>query len=256
VKFGTGQSVRRTEDIRFITGHGQYTDDLRLPNEAQGVFLRSPHAHAKILSIDASAAKDAPGVIAVLTQADLEAAGARPMTTHTPVKSRDGSPVQGVAKNFLAKDQVTFVGEAVVLVIAQTLAEARDAAETVMIDYEPLDAVGTLAAAPHGPQIWNEVAGNLCLDYGDGKEDECAAAFASAAHVVSVDMVQNRVIVNSMETRNAIGDYDAAKDHYTLYSGNQGSGGLRSSVARVLDVPPEKVRVVSSDVGGGFGMKA
>ena len=256
MKFGTGQSVRRTEDIRFITGNGQYTDDLRLPNESQGVFLRSPHAHAKILSIDASAAKDAPGVIAVLTQADLEAAGARPMTTHTPVKSRDGSPVQGVAKNFLARDQVTFVGEAVVLVIAETLAEARDAAELVMVDYEPLDAVGTLAAAPTGTQIWNEVAGNLCLDYGDGREDDCNAAFASAAHVVSVDMVQNRVIVNSMETRNAIGDYDAAKDHYTLYSGNQGSGGLRSSVARVLDVPPEKVRVVSSDVGGGFGMKA
>jgi carbon-monoxide dehydrogenase large subunit len=256
MKFGTGQSVRRTEDIRFITGHGQYTDDLRLPNEAQGVFLRSPHAHAKILSIDTEAAKEASGVIAVLTQADLEAAGAKPMATHTPVKSRDGSPVQGVAKNFLAKDQVTFVGEAVVLVIAETLAEARDAAELVMIDYEPLDAVPTLETAPEGTHIWSEVAGNLCLDYGDGKEAETNAAFAGAAHVVSLDMVQNRVIVNSMETRNAIGDYDAAKDHYTLYSGNQGSGGLRANVAKILDVPPEKVRVVSSDVGGGFGMKA
>jgi carbon-monoxide dehydrogenase large subunit len=256
MKFGTGQSVRRTEDIRFITGNGQYTDDLRLPNEAQGVFLRSPHAHAKILSIDTSAAKDAPGIVAVLTQADLEAAGAKPMATHTPVKSRDGSPVQGVAKNFLAKDLVTFVGEAVVLVVAETLAEARDAAELVMIDYKPLDAVANLASAPGGTQIWSEVAGNLCLDYGDGKEDECSAAFASAAHVVSLDMVQNRVIVNSMETRNAIGHYDAVKDHYTLYSGNQGSGGLRANIARVLDVPPEKVRVVSSDVGGGFGMKA
>jgi len=256
MKFGTGQSVRRTEDIRFITGHGQYTDDLRLSNEAQGVFLRSPHAHAKILSVDTSAAKDSPGVIAVLTQADLEAAGAKPMATHTPVKSRDGSPVQGAAKNFLAKDQVTFVGEAVVLVIAETLAEARDAAELVMIDYEPLEAVPNLEGAPDGTQIWSEVAGNLCLDYGDGKEAETAAAFASAAHVISLNMIQNRVIVNSMETRNAIGDYDAAKDHYTLYSGNQGSGGLRANVARILDVPPEKVRVVSSDVGGGFGMKA
>src|SRR6201992_37955 len=164
MKFGTGQSVRRTEDIRFITGHGQYTDDLRLPNEAQGVFLRSPHAHAKIVSIDTSAAKDPRGVIAVLTQPDLEAAGAKPMATQTPVKSRDGSPVQGVAKNFLAKDQVTFVGEAVVLIIAETLAEARDAAELVMVDYEPLDAVSNLDAAPDGTQIWNEVTGNLCLD--------------------------------------------------------------------------------------------
>ncbi len=256
MKFGTGQSVRRTEDIRFITGHGQYTDDLKLPNETHGVFLRSPHGHAKILSIDTSAAKEAPGVVAVLTQADLEAAGAKPMVTQTPVKGRDGAFPHGVAKTFLARDQVTFVGEAVVLIVAETLAQARDAAELVVIDYEPVDAVGTLQSAPDGAQIWDEVAGNLCLDWADGKEAECNEAFARAAHIVGLDMVQNRVIVNSMETRNAIGHYDASKAHFTLYSGNQGSGGLRTNIAKILDVPPEKVRVVSSDVGGGFGMKA
>ena len=256
MKFGTGQSVRRTEDIRFVTGHGQYTDDLRFDSEAQVVFARSPHAHAKIRSIDTVAAKSAPGVVAVLTQADLEAAGARPMVTMTPVRSRDGSFPKGVAKNFLAKEQVTFVGEAVVMVLAETLAQARDAAEMVEIDYEPLDAVGTLEAAPTGSQIWDDVPDNRCMDWADGKEDETNAAFANAAFTASLDMVQNRVVVNSMETRNAIGVFDAANESFTLYSGNQGSGGLRANIARILDVPPEKVRVVSSDVGGGFGMKA
>ena len=256
MKFGTGQSVRRTEDIRFVTGHGQYTDDLHFPNETQVVFARSPHAHAKIKSIDASAAKAAPGVIAVLTIADLEAAGAKPMVTKTPVKARDGSFPKGVAKNFLAKDQVTFVGEAVAMVIAETLAQARDAAEMIEIDYETLDAVGTLEAAPKGAQIWSEVPNNECLDWADGKEDETAAAFAKAAYTASVDMVQNRIVVNSMETRNAIGVYDKAGDNFTLYSGNQGSGGLRANIAGCLGIPPDKLRVVSSDVGGGFGMKA
>ncbi|HWD48987.1 MAG TPA: xanthine dehydrogenase family protein molybdopterin-binding subunit [Rhizomicrobium sp.] len=256
MKFGTGQSVRRTEDIRFVTGQGRYTDDLRFDNEAHVVFLRSPHGHAKINGINTSTAKKAPGVVAVLTQADLEAAGAKPMASHTPVKGRDGAGPHGVAKNFLAKDQVTFVGEALAIVVAETLAQARDAAELIDVDYDTLDAVGTLETAPDGAQIWSEVGGNLCLDWADGKEDETNAAFAKAAFTASLDMVQNRVVVNSMETRNAIGTYDKAHDSFTLYSGNQGSGGLRANIARILGVPPEKVRVVSSDVGGGFGMKA
>ncbi|MBS0279186.1 MAG: xanthine dehydrogenase family protein molybdopterin-binding subunit [Proteobacteria bacterium] len=256
MKFGTGQSVRRTEDSRFVTGHGHYTDDLHFDNETQVVFARSPHAHAKIKSIDTAAAKAAPGVVAVLTQADLEAAGAKPMVTKTPVKARDGSFPKGVAKTFLARDQVTFVGEAVAMVVAETLAQARDAAELVEVDYEALDAVGTLEAAPNGAQIWNEVPNNECLDWADGKEDDTAAAFAKAAFTASVDMVQNRIVVNSMETRNAIGLYDTAQDSFTLYSGNQGSGGLRTNIANCLGIPPEKLRVVSPDVGGGFGMKA
>ncbi|MGN6514865.1 MAG: xanthine dehydrogenase family protein molybdopterin-binding subunit [Rhizomicrobium sp.] len=256
MKFGTGQSVRRTEDSRFVVGQGRYTDDLRFDNETQIVFARSPHAHAKIKSIDVSAAKSAPGVVAVLTQADLETSGARPMVTKTPVKARDGSFPKGVAKTFLAKDQVTFVGEAVAMVVAETLAQARDAAEMIVIDYDTLDAVGTLEAAPKGAQIWSEVPNNECLDWADGKEDETAAAFAKAAHTVSLDMVQNRIVVNSMETRNAIGIYDKAADSFTLYSGNQGSGGLRANIAGCLGIPQEKLRVVSPDVGGGFGMKA
>jgi carbon-monoxide dehydrogenase large subunit len=257
MKFGIGQSVRRTEDIRFVTGHGQYTDDIRFDNEGFAAFARSPHAHARIKSIDISAAKAAPGVIAVLTHDDFAAAGAKAMPSAAPLKSRDGSPPKGAPKYLLAKDHVTFTGEAIALVVAETLAQARDAAELVAIDYEPLDAVGTLEQAANGPQIWDEVPGNICFDWQDGKEEECAAAFAKAAHTASVDIVQNRVVVNSMETRNAIGLYDPATETYTLYSGNQGSGGLRNNIAKVvLGIDPSKLRVVSPDVGGGFGMKA
>ncbi|HEY2071764.1 MAG TPA: xanthine dehydrogenase family protein molybdopterin-binding subunit [Rhizomicrobium sp.] len=257
MKFGIGQSVRRTEDIRFVTGQGQYTDDIHFDNEGHAAFARSPHAHAKINSVDTSAAKSAPGVIAVYTYDDFAAAGAKPMPSASPLKCRDGSPPKGAPKYLLAKDHVTFTGEAIALVVAETLWQARDAAELIEIDYEPLDAVGRLEDAATGAQIWDDVPGNLCFDWADGKEAACEAAFASAAHTASVDIVQNRVVVNSMETRNATGLYDSATGHYTLYSGNQGSGGLRGRIAKdVLGVELDKLRVVSPDVGGGFGMKA
>jgi aerobic carbon-monoxide dehydrogenase large subunit len=256
VKFGIGQSVRRTEDIRFITGQGQYTDDMRFDGEAHVAFARSPHGHAKILSIDTSAAAAAPGVIAVLTYKDVDAYGANPMPCMAPLQNRDGSAVRQSPKCLLAKGKVTFTGEAVAMVVAETYAQAVDAAELVAIDYEPVDAVGTLDAAPAGPQIWDSAPGNECFDWAGGDEEKCNAAFAIAAHVVGVDTVQNRVAPTSMETRNAIGQYDAEKDSYTLWSGNQGSGGLRDRVAKgVLNIPTDKLRVVNKDVGGGFGMK-
>jgi carbon-monoxide dehydrogenase large subunit len=257
MKFGIGQSVRRTEDIRFITGQGQYTDDLRFPDEAHAAFARSPHSHARILSIDIAAAQGAPGVIAVLTHEDVEAFGAGPMPCMAPLKSRDGTDVKPSPKCLLAKGKVTFTGEAVAMVVAESYAQAVDAAELVAIDYEALDAVGTLDAAPLGPQIWESSPGNECFDWAGGDEEKVTAAFAAAAHVVSVDTVQNRVAPSSMETRNAIGFYDAVADSFTLYSGNQGSANLRDRVAKgVLNLPPEKLRVVNKDVGGGFGMKA
>jgi aerobic carbon-monoxide dehydrogenase large subunit len=256
MKFGIGQSVRRTEDIRFVTGHGEYTDDMRFDNEAHVAFHRTPQAHAKIKSIDVSAARKAPGVVAVLTWEDVEAAGAGPMPCLAPLHNRDGSPVRQSPKPLLAKDRVTFTGEAVAMIVAQTYAQAVDAAELVEVDYEQLAAAGTLDSAPNGAQIWESAPGNECFDWAGGKEDECAAAFAKAAHIASVDVVQNRVAPTSMETRNAIGLYDKAKDFYTLHSGNQGSGGLRERLARnILNIPMEKLRVVTGDVGGGFGMK-
>lgn len=256
MKFGVGQSVRRREDIRFVTGQGQYTDDLHFPGEAHAAFLRSPHGHARITRVDVSAAKAAPGVVAVLTQDDVEKAGAGPMPCLAPIKSRDGSSVRHSDKPQLNGTHITFIGEAIAMVIAQTYAQARDAAELIEVDYEPLDAAGTLEAAPKGPQIWQTAPDNLCFDWADGKEAETAAAFAKAAHVVALDTVQNRIVVNSMETRNAIGLYDAASGSYTLYSGSQGAGGLRDRIAKtVLHIDTAKLRVITPDVGGGFGMK-
>ncbi|HEX3652578.1 MAG TPA: xanthine dehydrogenase family protein molybdopterin-binding subunit [Rhizomicrobium sp.] len=255
MKFGIGQSARRTEDIRFVTGRGQYTEDLHFDGEAHVAFLRSPHAHARILSIDTSAVEAAPGVIGVLTWKDVEAAGANPMPCLAPLQSRDGSPIKKTPKPLLANDRVTFTGEAVAMVIAETYAQAVDAAELVNVEYESLDAVGMLAAAPAGPQIWPDAPGNECFDWGAGNEEPCDAAFAKAAHVASVEVVQNRVAPTSMETRNAIGLYDPAIESYTLYSGNQGSSGLRDRVCLVMNLSKDKLRVVTMDVGGGFGMK-
>jgi carbon-monoxide dehydrogenase large subunit len=256
MKFGIGQSVRRTEDIRFVTGQGRYTDDIHFDDEAQAFFARSPHAHARIKSIDTTAAEAAPGVIAVLTYKDVEAAGAGSMPCVVPTKSRDGTPAIKTSKPLLAKDKVTFAGEAVAMVIGQTLAQAKDAAELVEIDYEILDACGTLEAAPTGPQIWENAPGNLCFDWAEGQEEAVHAGFAKAAKIASVQVVQNRVAPTSMETRNASGLYDPSTDRYTLYSGNQGSGGLRDRIARLmLQIDPAKLHVISPDVGGGFGMK-
>jgi len=183
MKFGIGQSVRRTEDIRFITGQGQYTDDLRFPDEAHAAFARSPYSHARIASIDVSAAESAPGVIAVLTHEDVEAFGAGPMPCMAPLKSRDGTDVKPSPKCLLAKGKVTFAGEAVAMIVAESYAQAVDAAELVAIDYEALDAVGTLDAAPQGPQIWESSPGNECFDWAGGDEEKVAAAFAAAACV-------------------------------------------------------------------------
>ncbi|HSZ11367.1 MAG TPA: molybdopterin cofactor-binding domain-containing protein, partial [Rhizomicrobium sp.] len=256
MKFGMGQSVRRTEDIRFVTGQGRYTDDLRFDGELFVAFLRSPHGHAKITSIDTSAAKAAPGVVGVLTYEDIEAVGAAPMPLLAPIPSRDGSFAKSTAKPLLAKDKVTFAGEAIAMAVAETYAQACDAAELVAVEYEPLDAAGTLDSAATGPQIWDNAPNNLCFDWITGDEAGVNEAFANAPHTASIEVVQNRIVVNSMETRNAIALYDAVKDRYTLYSGTQGSAGLRDRIAKhVLNIPIEKLHVITPDVGGGFGMK-
>ncbi|MBI3675025.1 MAG: xanthine dehydrogenase family protein molybdopterin-binding subunit [Proteobacteria bacterium] len=255
MKFGIGQSVRRTEDIRFITGQGQYTDDLRFDKETFVAFARSPHAHARIAKIDIADAKAAPGVVDVLTWKDVEAFGAGPMPCLAPLRNRDGTPVRQSPKPLLAKDRVTFAGEAVAMVIAETYAQASDAAELVDVEYEELGASGTLDSAATGTQIWESAPNNECFDWAAGDEAVAAVAFGKAAHVATVEVVQNRIAPTSMETRNAIGLYEKEKEFYTLYSGNQGSGGLRDRTREILNLPAEKLRVVTTDVGGGFGMK-
>ena len=254
MKFGIGQSVRRTEDIRFVTGQGRYTDDLRFDNEAHVFFLRSPHAHAKINSIDTADAKEASGVIGVFKQSDVDAFGSKPMPCDLPVKNRDGSDYKQTPKDLLAKDRVRFAGEAVAMIVAETYAQAKDAAELVAVDYEPLDAVGTLEVAPFGPVVWDHAPNNLCFDWAAGDEAKCKAAFDQATHTAHVEVVQNRIVANSMETRNAIGLFENGK--YTLYTSTQGAGQLRDRVIAVLPgLTKETLRVVTPDVGGGFGMK-
>ena len=255
MRFGIGQSVRRTEDIRFVTGLGQYTDDLHFPGEAFACFVRSPHAHAQIGALDVQAARAAPGVVGVLTHMDVETFGAGPMPCMAPVVSRDGTGPKNSPKPLLARDRVTFAGEAVAMVVAETCAQAKDAAELVSVDYQPLDAAGTLDSAATGPQVWDNAPGNLVFDWAAGDETACAEAFAKAAHSASIEVVQNRVCANPMETRNAIGLYDSERDRYTVYTGSQGSGGVRDRIARVLGIAAEKVHALTPDVGGGFGMK-
>jgi len=179
MKFGIGQPVRRKEDVRFVTGQGRYLDDIRIENAAFAFFVRSPHAHAVLRGIDASAARAAAGVIGVLTAADLPATGFVPV--RGAFKSRDGSPMRQSPKMLLPADKVRFAGEAVAMVVAETPALAKDAAELVSVDYEPLRAAGTLETAPDAPPVWDDAPGNLIFDWAHGDESACASAFAAAA---------------------------------------------------------------------------
>ncbi len=253
MKFGMGQSVRRHEDVRFLTGKGQYTDDIRLPNPAFASFHRSMQAHAKIISIDAAQARSAPGVLAVLMAADL--AGIGPMPANATMKNRDGSGPHASAKSLLADGHVVFAGEAIAMVVAGTQAQAKDAADLIVVEYESLAPAGNLASAKNGAPLWG-TTDNQVIDWVAGDEAAVTAAFSKARHVVSMDILQNRVSAMPMETRNAIGDYDRETGNYTLYTGSQGAANLRNHISKsILNIAPEKLRVVTPDVGGGFGMK-
>ena len=260
MQFGVGQAVVRKEDLRLLTGGGRYLDDLNLPGQAHAAFLRSPHAHARIAGIDAAAAAKRPGVVAVLTGADLEADGIPPMPclAHVPPKPGTPEPVFP-RRTALATDRVRHVGDAVAMVVAESAAVARDALEHIVVDYDPLPAVTDPVAAtqPGAPQLWPEAPGNVDFIWADGDEAAVAAAFGKAARTVALDIVNNRVVVNSMETRGAIGQFDAAAGAYTLYTSSQGSHLVRDVLVGFIfkGIDPAKVRVVTPDVGGGFGMK-
>ncbi|MCS6891550.1 MAG: xanthine dehydrogenase family protein molybdopterin-binding subunit [Rhodovarius sp.] len=257
-KFGLSQSVRRVEDPRLLVGAGRYTDDIALPGQAYGVVLRSPHAHARIRSIDTTAARAMPGVLLVLTGADLAAAGVGELPCTIPLKNRDGTPRADTPRLPLATDRVRHVGDPVAFIVAETLEQARDAAEAVVVDYEPLPAATDLATAwqAGASQIWPHAPNNICFDWETGDAAATDAAFAEAAHITRLTVVNNRVVVASMEGRACAAQYDAGSGKLTLYCGTQGSWLVRDLLAEhVLKVPPETIRVVTPDVGGGFGMK-
>jgi carbon-monoxide dehydrogenase large subunit len=262
---GFGKAVRRKEDRRLVAGRGRFSDDVSVPGQAHAAMVRSPHAHARIVRIDASRALEAPGVIAVLTGRDaladgLQAIPHRPVPTNpheVPLRSRDGSPFFLAPHPPLPADRARFVGEAVAMVVAETAAAARDAAERVVVDWAPVPAVVATgdAAGAGAPPVWDESASNVCVDSESGDAAAVDAAFARAAHVVRLETRVNRVTGVPMEPRSAVAVHDAASGRYTLYAGSGGSQRQRGDVAAVLGVPETAVRVVAHDVGGNYGTR-
>ncbi|MCA3277671.1 MAG: xanthine dehydrogenase family protein molybdopterin-binding subunit [Roseomonas sp.] len=254
-KFGIGQPVRRKEDVRLLTGRGTYTDDLDRAEQAHAVVLRSPHAHARILSMDISEAKAAPGVLAVLTGHDAIADGLKPLPVQVEVPGKE-KPLFAPTRHILQTERVRYVGDPVALVVAESREQAMDAAELIQVDYETLPSITETGAAldPASPVIWEEQGSNLCVHWDSGREAEADAAFTKAARIVAVDLVQNRIVGNPMEPRVAIGEWDG--ERWTLVSPSQGAVKVRDNLAKlVFNVPLEKIRVISPDVGGGFGLR-
>jgi len=255
-----GTAVKRKEDERFLTGHGQYTDDIVLPRQSYACFLRSPHAHARIKSIDTSQAASAPGVIAIYTGEDVAADQVNGVPCGWQITDVDGEPMKEPPHPILAQGKARYVGDAVAMVIAETYEQARNASEAIMVDYEELPAVTSVRKALQegAPVVHddNDLTDNKCYTWGLGDKDAVDQAFNGAAHVVALDMENNRLIPNAIEPRAANAQYNASDDSYTLYVANQNPHVERLLMsAFVLGLPEHKVRVISPDVGGGFGSK-
>ena len=257
-KFGLAQPVRRVEDPRLLLGHGRYTDDIAVAGEVHAIVLRSPHAAATLGAIDTKAAAALPGVLGIYTGADLQADGIGTNPCGIPLKNRDGSKRADVPHPILAVGAVHHVGDPVALIVAETRQAARDAAEAIEVEYDILPSITDLGAAMNAgqPLVWPHVPNNVCFDWEVGDKAKTDALFASAAHVTRLTVVNNRIIVNSMEARAAIAEYDTAAEKWTLTTNTQGGWGIKEMLATaVFNVPSDKFRVITPDVGGGFGMK-
>ena len=256
MKFAIGQPALRTEDPVLVRGAGCYTDDIKLPGEAHAVMVRSRIAHGIIKQIATSAARGMPGVLGVYIGTDLAEYGT--LKCVVPFNNRDGTPMRRPPRPALPTDKVRFVGDPIAFVVAETLLQAKDAAEAVDVEIEPLPAVVTPADAirPGAPLLHAEAPGNIALDYHYGDADQVAAAFAKASHVTRLKLVNSRVVVNAMEPRAAVGVHDAATGRYTLHVPTQGVFGMRGNIAEILKIEPKQVRIRTGHVGGSFGMKA
>ena len=255
---GIGARVLRKEDKRFISGKGRYTDDMTVPGMCHAAFVRSPHAHARVGSIDASAAEAMPGVIAVLNGTQLAGDGIGNLICGWMIHSKDGSPMNMGAWPALASEVVRHVGQAVAIVVAETQAQARDAAENVVVDWQELPAVVNAAKAlePGAPQLHPEAPNNLIYDWEIGDAAATDKAIAEAAHVTTMEITNNRLVPNPMEPRSALASYDSAEEHYTLWTTSQNPHVARLVLSAFYNVAPEhKLRVIAPDVGGGFGSK-
>jgi aerobic carbon-monoxide dehydrogenase large subunit len=256
-KFAIGQPVSRKEDPVLLRGEGRYTDDLNRPNQLFAVMVRSRVAHGEIRGVETDAAREMPGVRAIITVQQLNSAGVGNMPA-TSGKHRDGTPTPRPPQRPLATDRVRYVGEPIAMVVAETAKLAKDAAEAIYVDIDPLPAVTTAgaAAATGAPLVHAEAPGNVCLDFHFGDSDKVALAFAEAAHVTRLSIRNNRIVVCAMEPRSAIGEYDAETDRLVLRLGCQGVFGQRALLSGILGVPVEKLQVLTGNVGGSFGMKA
>jgi carbon-monoxide dehydrogenase large subunit len=257
-RFGSGRSVLRVEDDKLLKGEGVFTDDVTAAGQLHVVFLRSPHPHARVAGIDVAPATAMPGVAAVITGEDLARAGVKPLPSSADFKRADGSPSASPPRHALAVDTVRFVGEAVAAVVAETRNQARDAADAIEVRYDVLPAVVDSSAAldPGAPQVWAAAKGNIAAELRHGDAGIAAAAFRKAAHVVSLDLVNQRVAPSPLEPRATLASYDRATGRTTIRASTQMPTGLRDTLcAEVLGIPTDRVRVVVGDVGGGFGMK-
>ena len=253
---GIGAPVRRKEDFRFITGKGRYVDDINRPGQAHAYFLRSPHAHANIRSLDIAAAKSAPGVVAVLTGDDIAEDKVGGLICGWMIHSKDGSPMKAGPHPALATGKVRYVGDHVAVIIADTLAQARDASEMIVVDYEVLPAVVDTGKARGAATVHDAAPDNVVYEWHIGDKAPTEAAFAKAAHVTKIDLVNNRLVPNPMEPRAAVGEYDDGSDSLTLYTTSQNPHVARLVLSAFIGIAPEnKLRVVAPDVGGGFGSK-
>ena len=259
---GIGAAVQRKEDHRFLTGTGRFSDDIKQPRTLASVVLRSPLPHGEITTIDVSAARAAPGVVLVLTAADLadEIAGPMLSLSNVPpfdIGHRDGRPGADASQYPLAQDRVRFLGEPVAFVVAETLAQAQDAAERIIVDYTPLPSVMEFedALAPKAEQIWADAPGNISFDHDVGDEAATEAAFAKAHHVARLPLINNRVVIAFMEPRSAIASYDAASERLTLQAGCQAAHNLRAALTSILDIEQDRLHVIVPDTGGGFGAR-
>jgi carbon-monoxide dehydrogenase large subunit len=255
-KFAIGQPVKRSEDPKLVRGEGRFTDDVSALRQAHAVMVRSRHAHGIIRAIDTAAARAMPGVLGVYTGADFAAAGYGTLKCIVPFKNRDGSEMKKPPRPAMPTDKVRFVGDPLACVVAETLLQAKDAAEAVEVDIEPLPSITNPedAVRDGAPVIYDEAPDNVALDYHYGDSEQVAAAFAKAAHVTRLKLINNRVVVNAMEPRAALALYEAGR--FTLHVPSQGVFGMRANVAQVLGIEPKLVRVLTGNVGGSFGMKA
>jgi carbon-monoxide dehydrogenase large subunit len=256
---GIGAAIKRKEDHRFLTGKGRYTDDFNRPGQGYAVMVRSPHAHANLTGIDKSAAEGMPGVLGVFTNADMEADGiVGALPAGWVITNKDGSQMKTPGHPILAKGKVRYVGDPVAIVVAETLAQARDAADALEVSYEELPAsIDPATTCDDGkPQLFEEAPNNECFDWEIGDKDAVEEAFSKAKHITTLNIINNRLIPNAMEPRAALGEYDSGSDMMTIYTTSQNPHVARLVMSAFVGLAPEhKLRIIAPDVGGGFGSK-